>query len=180
MTRVQVSLPAAPWVPVPLEGDLREWAVRTAEELCAGKERPEDLAEQLATIAQHLQPLEPLAFAVLVPETRPQAIAGVLVVHQVACGEDPGAVLADLAAESATDIVPPELGRVDLPLGPAARRHGVTAAADGTIAETVEHVVPLGSGTGLRIDLSWGAVEHGEELVALADAAAAGLQLVDD
>lgn len=66
------------------------------------------------------------------------------------------------------------------PLGPAARRRSVTAAADGTVVESVEHVVPPGSGTELRGDLSWVAAALGAELVALADGAAAGLQLVDD
>ncbi|MCA0144612.1 hypothetical protein [Blastococcus sp. LR1] len=179
MTRVDVDLPAGPWVQVPVAGDLGQWAERTADELCADREPPGPLAAELATIAERLQPLDPLACAVLVPETLPQTIVGVLVVHQVACAEDADAVLAELAAESAADIVSPELTRADLPLGPAARRHGVNAAADGTVVETVEHVVPLGRGTGLRIDLSWGAVALGPELVALADAAAAGLRLTD-
>jgi len=180
MTRVDVALPAAPWVAVPTDGEVHRWAARTAAELCAGQEPPDALADDLVAIVERIRPLEPLACAVLVPEGVPRTVVGVLVVHQVACDDDPAAVLAEMEAESATDILPPGLGRVDLPLGPAARRHGVTAAADGTVVETVEHVVPLGGGTGLRADLSWGAVALGEELVGLADAAAAGLELVDD
>jgi hypothetical protein len=46
--------------------------------------------------------------------------------------------------------------------------------------EAVEHVVPLGDGTALRSALSWTAVVLGDDLVELADQAAAGLRIVED
>jgi hypothetical protein len=163
MTHVEVDLPPGPWIAVPVEGEVAAWADRTAEELCAGKEPPDVLAAELTVMAERVRPLEPLACAVLVPEQLPQAVVGVLVVHEVT-----------------DDLVAAELTAVELPVGPAARRRAVASAADGTIVETVEHVVPLGDGRGLRVDLSWSAIALGEELVELADGAAAGLALVED
>ena len=178
--RVQVALPEAPWVAVPRSGDPAAWAEQEAAGITADPQEAAALAAELSVIGRQVQERESLACAALVPEQVPPSVLAVLLVEQVDCGPDLAAVTAELADDGTAHLHEPEVTEVALPLGPAVRRHALVTMPDGGVVEGVEHVVPLGDGIGLRIDLSWAALALGEELVGLADAAARGVGLTDD
>lgn len=177
--RVQVALPEAPWVAVPREGDPAAWAEQEAAGITADPQEAAALAAELSVIARQVQDRQSLAGAALVPEQVPQSVLAVLLVEQVDCGPDLAAVTAELADDGTTHLHEPDVTEVVLPLGPAVRRHALVTMPDGGVVEGVEHVVPLGDGVGLRIDLSWAALAPGEELTDLADAAARGVGLTE-
>jgi hypothetical protein len=180
VTQLEVDLPEAPWVAVPLDGDPSTWARATAEELCDGREDPAGLTSELELAAGSARTQEALACAVVVPEELPLGILALLVVHQVHDVPDLDSASALLAAQARDDVREPVLSTTELPLGPAARWHTLTAGEDGFVMEAVDHVVPLGDGTALRSELSWTAVVQGDDLIELADRTAAGLRVVED
>lgn len=176
MSRLRLDLPEAPWVEVPTDGDAQAWAAATAAELTS--DGTDALAAELAVAARHARELDAYLCAAIVPEGPAPTVTAVLVVQEVRC-QDLDSIAGELAGLTRTYLEVPAPSRVALPLGDAVRLHSVAAAPGGTVVERVEHVVPLGDGTGLRIDLSWSALALGEELVELADAVAAGLGLVE-
>jgi len=180
VTHLEIDLPEAPWVTVPLDVDPPTWARATSEELCAGRQDPGDLAAELELAAQRMRSSEALACAVVVPDDVPQEVLALFLVHQVHDVPDVDSASALLAAEDRDDVREPVLSTTELPLGRAARWHTLTAGADGFVMEAVDHVVPLGDGTALRSEMSWTAVVQGDDLVELADHTAAGLRVVAD
>lgn len=180
MTHLEVDLPDAPWVAVPLDADPAAWARATAEELCGGREESSGLAAELELAADRMRTMEALACAVVVPEEVPQEVLALLLVHQVHDVADVDSATTLLADEAREDVREPVLSTTELPLGPAARWHTLTTGDDGFLMEAVEHVVPLGDGTALRSELSWTAVALGDELAELADLVAAGLRVAED
>jgi hypothetical protein len=180
VTHLEVDLPEAPWVAVPLEGDPADWARRTAEELCGDGDDAGELARELELAASRVRTPEALACAVVVPEDVPQSVLALLLVHRMDAVPDVDAASAALTAEGRDDVREPVLSTAELPLGPAARWHTLTAGDDGFLMEAVDHVVPLGDGTALRSELSWTAVVQGDDLIELADRTAEGLRVVED
>lgn len=177
---LDVDLPPAPWVAVPVDGD-DDWARRSADELCEGSPAAEPLAAELAVALRRAAEPGVLACAVVVPEEPPQRVTAVLVVEHVAC-DDVEAALTALTTVGPAVLGTPDVRRVALPLGDAVRRHVLTAEGDdgtGGVVERVEHVVPLGDGTGVRADLTWTPLALGDELVELADGVAVGLRLTE-
>ncbi len=179
MTHLEVELPEAPWVAVPLDADPPTWARATAEELC-GAEDAGGLAAELELAADRMRASEALACAVVVPDDAPQEVLALFLVHLLDDVPDVESASALLVAEARDDVREPVLSRTELPLGPAARWHTLTAGDDGFVMEAVDHVVPLGDGTALRSELSWTAVVQGDDLAELADRTAAGLRVVED
>jgi len=180
VTHLEVDLPEAPWLVVPLDDDAAAWAHTTAEELCGTPEDVEQLARELAAVADGIREGAPLACAVLVPDGDTPGVLALFVVHLVDDVPDMDSASALLAAEDRDDVREPVLSTTELPLGPAARWHTLTAGADGFVMEAVDHVVPLGDGTALRSEMSWTAVVQGDDLIELADRTAAGLRVVAD
>lgn len=177
MTHLEIDLPEAPWQVLPLDGDVDAWARTTAAELCEDPEDAEVLARELEAAASGARASDPLAGAVVVPEQEPVGVLALLIVHQLHDVPDVETATSLLAAEERDDVREPVLSTTELPLGPAARWHTLTAGDDGFLMEAVDHVVPLGDGTALRSGLSWTAVALGDELVELADLTAAGLRV---
>jgi hypothetical protein len=180
MPHLEVDLPPAPWVAVPLDGDPAKWARATAEELCEGREDPGALTRELELAARRVRTPDTLACAVVVPDDVPLQVLALLQVQQMGDVPDVATASALLAAEERDDVREPVLAETDLPLGPAVRWHTLTAGDDGFVMESVDHVIPLGEGTALRSELSWTAVALGEHLVELADRTAEGLRVADD
>ena len=180
VTRLEVDLPEAPWLAMPLDGDVADWARATASELREDPDEARRLAEELAAAAGGARASEPLACAVVVPVDEPAGVLALLLVHRIHEVADLDAARAVLAAERRDDVREPVLTTTELPLGPAARWHTLTTGDDGFVLEAVEHVVPLGDGTALRSELSWTAVALGDELAELADLTAAGLRVAED
>ena len=180
MTHLEVDLPDAPWLAMPLDGDVAAWARATAAELRDDPEEAWQLAQELEAAAGGARASEPVACAVVVPADEPAGVLALLLVHRIHEVADVDAALALLAGERRDDVREPVLTTTELPLGTAARWHTLTAGDDGFLMEAVEHVVPLGDGTALRSELSWTAVALGDELAELADLTAAGLRVAED
>ncbi len=180
VTHLEVDLPEAPWVAVPPDVDPPTWARATAAELRDDPEEAGLLAEELEAAANGARASDPLACALVVPDEEPAGVLALLLVHLVHEVADVDAASALLAAEQRDDVREPVLSTAELPLGPAARWHTLTAGDDGFLMEAVEHVVPLGDGTALRSELSWTAVALGDALAELADRTAAGLRVAED
>lgn len=178
MTRLQIDLPEAPWVAVPVDGADEGWAAATAAELADSPSAAGPLAAELTVVARDALALDAYACAVVVPDGPLPAVLAVLVVQQVACG-DLDSVDRELRATPRQFLRPPAVSRVELAPGEAVRLHGVVTSPGGAVVEHVEHVIPLGDGTGIRTDVSWEALALGEHLLALANATARGLRLVE-
>lgn len=181
MIEVLLALPDGDWLEVLRSGDAAGWAQATAAALCAGEEPAPGLAEELEVLARGAERDDALIASALLglpdlEESRPYVIAS-LVLTEVSCGRTVSEVVAELAVPGRHDVSPAGVTVLPLPAGDAVRLHTVTAAQPGAVVEAVDVVLPLGDGTGLRLQLSWLALAAGEELAELADRCAAGLSL---
>ena len=185
MSRVEIALPEAPWLEVPRSDDPSSWAEATARALCEGEDPAHagPLAEELAVLARAAHAPDALLVAALVElpdleEVGPFVLAS-LVVSDVACPHTADELCALLAERGDADVVAPTGSLLSLPAGQAARARSVRAhPGSGTVVEAVDVVLPLGDGTGVRLQLSWLALAAGEQLGALADLCAAGLRVL--
>ena len=177
--RVELELPDADWLEVPIVDDPAAWAAATGAELWVDAEGDRaPFVASLEVLARKAVEHDAIACAALLPELPTPFVVATLMLTQVHCGDDAHAVAGELSTPSSYDLSKPDLQVVALPAGEAARLRTVVAEPGGAVVESVDHVLPLGDGRGVRLQLSWVALGVGDELAALADGCAAGLRLV--